>query len=256
MKIWKKIRKQISYNPFCITKEKEVDYEKILVLMMADCSREFEKLPILMNAEILRNILYAGVWLKFDSVKALKNKAVRNKMIFDPYKVLEVPPSASNDDIKKAYRKLSRIYHPDANVNNPNKAKAEEKFKEIQEAYNQIMKDRERGYSQTENGPFGFGSYDSWQGGYRNNSYTGDNKDEPNEIRAALNYINSGYYKEALTALNSTNIRSAKWYYYSAMANTGLGNNVNALNDARCCSQIRTWKYAVSGILKKIREWW
>ena len=54
----------------------------------------------------------------------------------DPYSVLGVSRDASADEIKKAYRKLSRIYHPDANVNNPNKAQEEEKFKEIQEAYN------------------------------------------------------------------------------------------------------------------------
>ena len=53
----------------------------------------------------------------------------------DPYDVLGVPRGASDDDIKKAYRKLSRLYHPDANVNNPNKAQAEEKFKEVQQAY-------------------------------------------------------------------------------------------------------------------------
>ena len=52
----------------------------------------------------------------------------------DPYSVLGVSRDASADEIKKAYRKLSRIYHPDANVNNPNKAQAEEKFKEIQYA--------------------------------------------------------------------------------------------------------------------------
>ena len=43
----------------------------------------------------------------------------------DPYKILGVSPDASEDEIKKAYRKLSRQYHPDANINNPNKAQAE-----------------------------------------------------------------------------------------------------------------------------------
>ena len=47
----------------------------------------------------------------------------------DPYRVLGVSPSASDDEVKKAYRKLSRIYHPDANINNPIKEQAEEKFK-------------------------------------------------------------------------------------------------------------------------------
>ena len=59
----------------------------------------------------------------------------------DPYSILGVSRDASDEDIKKAYRKLSRIYHPDANINNPNKDQAEAKFKEIQQAYQQIMKE-------------------------------------------------------------------------------------------------------------------
>ena len=77
--------------------------------------------------------------------------------MLDPYSVLGVPSNASMDDIKKAYRKLSRMYHPDANVNNPNKEQAEEKFKQVQEAYNQILNERERGSS----------GYDSWYGRIR-----------------------------------------------------------------------------------------
>ena len=65
----------------------------------------------------------------------------------DPYSVLGVPRDASDEEIKKAYRRLSRKYHPDANINNPNKAQAEEKFKEVQQAYDQIMKEREYGSS-------------------------------------------------------------------------------------------------------------
>ena len=44
----------------------------------------------------------------------------------DPYEVLGLERVASEEEVKKAYRKLSRIYHPDANVNNPNKDQAEE----------------------------------------------------------------------------------------------------------------------------------
>jgi len=67
--------------------------------------------------------------------------------VTNPYKVLGVSEDASEEDIKKAYRTLSRKYHPDANINNPNKDKAEEMFKIVQQAYNQIMKERESGYS-------------------------------------------------------------------------------------------------------------
>ena len=60
----------------------------------------------------------------------------------NPYEVLGVSPSASDDEIKKAYRELSRKYHPDANINNPLADLAAEKFKEVQEAYDTIMRDR------------------------------------------------------------------------------------------------------------------
>ena len=67
--------------------------------------------------------------------------------MINPYQVLGVSPNASDDEIKKAYRTLSRKYHPDANINNPNKDQAEEKFKEVQQAYDQIMKEKQSGGS-------------------------------------------------------------------------------------------------------------
>ena len=63
----------------------------------------------------------------------------------DPYQVLGVSRDASDSEIKKAYRTLSRKYHPDANINNPHKEEAEEKFKELQQAYQQIINEREHG---------------------------------------------------------------------------------------------------------------
>ena len=60
--------------------------------------------------------------------------------MIDPYSVLGVSRDASDDEIKKAYRRMSRKYHPDANINNPNREQAEEKFKQVQQAYEQIMR--------------------------------------------------------------------------------------------------------------------
>lgn len=68
-------------------------------------------------------------------------------MTKNPYDVLGVSPNASDDEIKRAYRDLTRKYHPDANVNNPLADLAEEKFKEVQEAYDTIMHERAAGGS-------------------------------------------------------------------------------------------------------------
>ena len=60
------------YNPFMQFREREDfdDYcKQILTMMIAECSREFEKLPILTHAEILRNILYSGVWCRYEMIQ-------------------------------------------------------------------------------------------------------------------------------------------------------------------------------------------
>lgn len=144
----------------------------------------------------------------------------------DPYRVLGVSQDASDDEIKKAYRTLSRKYHPDANIDNPLKDEAEAKFKEVQQAYQQIMDERERGYSGSQGGFGGFGGNRSY------GSQTGDSESDIH-LRAAANYIQSGHYKEALNVLDGIKEHSALWYFYSASANSGMGNNVTAQEHAK-----------------------
>lgn len=161
----------------------------------------------------------------------------------DPYSILGVSRNASDEEIKKAYRSLSRKYHPDANINNPNKDQAEAKFKEVQQAYDKIM--HERQYGNTNAGSssgnyddFGgfddYGPFRGFYGQYRQaNSQSGSESQEELHMRAAANFINSGHFKEALNVLNGISSKNAQWYYYSAIANSGLGNNVIALQHAK-----------------------
>lgn len=162
----------------------------------------------------------------------------------DPYSILGVARGASEEEIKKAYKTLSRKYHPDANINNPNRNQAEERFKEIQAAYQQIMKEKTSGYgghgysggtdSRGSYGGFGYGpSWSFGYGGFGQSQETG--YEEEAHLRAAGNYIRNGYYREARTTLDNMaqRERNARWYYYSAVAHSGLGSNVAALEHAR-----------------------
>lgn len=70
-----------NYNVFLIRKKQaasQEEFEKgaytVLKMMMAECSRAFEKLPIIENVEILRNILYSGVWCRYELVQRKREK--------------------------------------------------------------------------------------------------------------------------------------------------------------------------------------
>lgn len=66
-----------NYNPFTNRyKEQKFDdwIKQILILSAAECAKEFEKLPIIYNVEILRNIIYSGIWTRYSIVKEKRNK--------------------------------------------------------------------------------------------------------------------------------------------------------------------------------------
>lgn len=168
-------------------------------------------------------------------------------MTKNPYDVLKVSPNASDDEIKKAYREMSRKYHPDANVNNPLADLAEEKFKEIQEAYNTIMREREQGgynYGGTSGNNYNSSSYSYGGSSYGSNNYGNSNygnnyggyqnsgSQQSVEMQAVYNFINNRRFQDALNMLNRMSTRNAQWYYLSAMANMGLGNNILAKDHA------------------------
>ena len=185
----------------------------------------------------------------------------------DPFSTLGITPSASEDEIKAAYRKLAKKYHPDVNGGS---ADSEQKMKEINEAYSEALKikrsggtynpgansggyssgqgyggygqqSRQQGYYSD---PFGFGGFGfGGSGGYQSTNP---------ELRAARNYINAGHYQEAINYLQRVNDRSAEWFYLSARANIGLGNRTAALTYARQAAQMDPDNYEYAQLLSRL----
>ena len=65
----------------------------------------------------------------------------------DPYEVLGIKPTATDDEVKTAYRNMARKYHPDNYADNPLSELAQEKMQEINEAYDTIVRQRKGGHS-------------------------------------------------------------------------------------------------------------
>ena len=118
-------------------------------------------------------------------------------MITDPYKVLGLEPGATDEQVKSAYKELVKKYHPDRYQNNPLEELAEEKLREINEAYDMIMK--------------GNRSRD-------NSGYRQDARNIDPEYQKVRRSIDMGNLKQAQDLLdNIPNKHTAEWLFLSGM---------------------------------------
>ena len=124
----------------------------------------------------------------------------------DPYEVLGVPSTASDDEVKKAYRNLARKYHPDNYHDNPLADLAQERMKEINEAYETIRTQRKNGGAGTAGASYG-GSYGSYGGSY--GSYQG----QASNLARARMAIAQGNLNLAEELLNAYGDHNAEWNF-------------------------------------------
>lgn len=131
----------------------------------------------------------------------------------DPYQVLGVSPSATDEQIKNAYRELARKYHPDNYANNPLADLAQEKMKEINEAYDQIQRQRKQQSSRAGQG-YSQGGYS--QSGYSQSGYSrgyaGQGGSQFADIRQLLNANRVSDAEELLEGIPQSR-RDAEWYF-------------------------------------------
>lgn len=121
-----------------------------------------------------------------------------------PYEVLGVHEGSSIEEIKRAYKELVRKYHPDQYQNHPLSDLAEEKLKEINEAYDYLMKSYENGSGNNNN---------------YNNGYQGGDS----SLSQVRNYVNTGNIIAAEQLLDRIGSRNAEWFYLKGIISMRKG---------------------------------
>ncbi len=149
----------------------------------------------------------------------------------DPYKILGVDKTATDDEIKSAYRELAKKYHPDNYVGSPLADLAQEKMKEINEAYDKINRQRHQERQSTDDI---FGDDGSFSGGTYDSSY------DASRFADIRQLIDERNFYEADVKLNAVEpaFRNAEWYYLKGLVFAARGWYFEAARNFSAASEM------------------
>ena len=160
----------------------------------------------------------------------------------NPYDILGITPSASNEEVKQAYRALAKKYHPDNYIDSPVADVAERKMQDINWAYDEILKQRAKQYTSSTTNNSNSNSYNS------NNSYSyGSQNQGTNRYSNIRTMINNGEINSAEQLLNSVrnDERNAEWYFLKGCVFTRRGYIFDAIKyiDVACTMEPNNQEY-------------
>lgn len=181
----------------------------------------------------------------------------------NPYEVLGVREGASEAEIKKAYRKLVKEYHPDQYRDNPLSKLAEDKLAEINQAYDFLEKNY---FSSNGSGNAGYGSSDYNSSGYGSSSYggssygsyqsgggqSGSSSGDSSLFNEVKRNLNLGNIDNAESILNRISTRNAEWFYLKGLVSLRRGRYDEALQNIQTASAMDPGNVEYRSTLSKL----